>query len=196
MLKQGDIDRAPDKGTLLLLTLFFGWCGAHKWYIKRNASAVTYGLFSWTLLPALYSLLELFFSLCQSETNIRLSHPRTKAPRASVANGLSVAVSTGLVLLVIVVPVRQQFLDFSSRGQSNLVEQELRKIWVYQGDYEAGHFHYAPDLQTIGYETPAGMEIVFYPEKDNSCYRVRGKEKGMQRPLWISCDGKLTTSLR
>lgn len=69
LVKQGGMDKAPGKGILLLLTLFFGWCGAHKWYLKRNASAVIYGLFAWTLLPALYSLLEFFFSLCQSESD-------------------------------------------------------------------------------------------------------------------------------
>lgn len=190
------IDRAPEKGTLLLLTLFFGWCGAHKWYLKRNASAVIYGLFAWTLLPALYSLLEFFFTLCQSESDIRLCHPRTKAPLASVANGLGVAMSAGLALSVIVVPLREQFLDFSSRGQTSLVERELREIWGKQGDYEATNFRYAPDLQTLGYEIPAGMEIVFYSEKDNSCYRVRGKGKGMRRSLWINCDGKLYSSLK
>ena len=106
-VKQGEIDRAPGKGTLLLLTLFFGWCGAHKWYLKRNASAVIYGLFVWTLLPALYSLLEFFFSLCQSESDIRLCHPCTKPPLASVANDLGVAMSAGFALSVIVVPLRE-----------------------------------------------------------------------------------------
>lgn len=76
------------------------------------------------------------------------------------------------------------------------MEQELRTIWGEQGDYEAVHYQYAPDLQALGYETPVGMEIVFYSEKDNACYRVRGKGEGMQRSLWINCAGELTTSLK
>lgn len=101
------IDRAPEKGTLLLLTLFFGWCGAHKWYLKRNGSAVVYGLFFWTLLPALYSSLEFFFSLCQSESDLRFCHPRSKVPMEAVVSGLGVAVSAGLAASVIAVPLRE-----------------------------------------------------------------------------------------
>jgi len=44
----------------LLLTLFLGGLGAHRFYLGQIRFGILYVVFVWTLIPALISLVELF----------------------------------------------------------------------------------------------------------------------------------------
>lgn len=48
------------KTTAVLLALFLGGVGAHKFYLDRSGQAIWYLLFCWTLIPALIALIEVF----------------------------------------------------------------------------------------------------------------------------------------
>lgn len=47
------------RGTAIFLTLFFGWFGAHKFYLGQKAQGWLYLVFFWTLLPLVMSLFDL-----------------------------------------------------------------------------------------------------------------------------------------
>lgn len=40
-----------NKKKYLLLCLFLGWCGGHRYYEKRYALAAFYTLFFWSVVP-------------------------------------------------------------------------------------------------------------------------------------------------
>ncbi len=45
----------------MLLALFLGGFGAHKFYLGKNISGILYLLFCWTLVPVVFSVIDLFF---------------------------------------------------------------------------------------------------------------------------------------
>lgn len=47
-------------GVALLLTLFLGGLGAHRFYLEDAKTGIWYILFVWTLIPSLIALFELF----------------------------------------------------------------------------------------------------------------------------------------
>jgi TM2 domain-containing membrane protein YozV len=49
-----------DKNVAAILALFFGFLGAHKFYLGRIGSGVLYLIFSFTFIPALLGLIDFF----------------------------------------------------------------------------------------------------------------------------------------
>lgn len=46
------------RSTAILLALFLGAIGIHRFYLNRNVSGLIYLLFCWTFIPALIAFLE------------------------------------------------------------------------------------------------------------------------------------------
>lgn len=59
LTKMGAVRKS--RGTALLLTLFLGGVGAHRFYLGQVGWGILYAVFFWTLIPALVALVELFF---------------------------------------------------------------------------------------------------------------------------------------
>ena len=47
----------------LLLCLFLGWCGGHRYYEKRYALAAFYTLFFWSVVPFFLCVTDLLIAL-------------------------------------------------------------------------------------------------------------------------------------
>jgi TM2 domain-containing membrane protein YozV len=56
-----------DKTIAIILTLFFGAFGIHKFYLGRIKAGVLYLLFSWTFIPFLLALIDLIILLTYSK---------------------------------------------------------------------------------------------------------------------------------
>jgi TM2 domain-containing membrane protein YozV len=52
------VEGEKTKTVAILLALFLGGLGAHKFYLKQNVIGILYVLFFWTYIPALLSILE------------------------------------------------------------------------------------------------------------------------------------------
>jgi TM2 domain-containing membrane protein YozV len=55
------------KAVAVLLALFVGGVGAHKFYLGRTLSGVVYLLFCWTLVPSIIAACEAFAYLAMSK---------------------------------------------------------------------------------------------------------------------------------
>jgi len=55
------------KTTVILLTLFLGGIGVHKFYLKENLQGLLYLLFCWTYIPSLIALMEFFIYFSKPE---------------------------------------------------------------------------------------------------------------------------------
>ncbi len=55
------------KTTAILLTLFLGGFGAHKFYLGQTGLGILYLLFFWTFIPAIVALIEFIIFLTMSE---------------------------------------------------------------------------------------------------------------------------------
>lgn len=49
------------KSTAILLALFLGWLGAHKFYLRRPGQGILYIVFVWTFIPAVIGLIEAIY---------------------------------------------------------------------------------------------------------------------------------------
>jgi TM2 domain-containing membrane protein YozV len=52
-----------ERTVAILLCLFLGGFGIHKFYLGNNAQGIVYLIFSWTLIPGIIAFFE-FFGLC------------------------------------------------------------------------------------------------------------------------------------
>ncbi len=62
--------------TAILLALFLGGLGAHKFYLGQTGWGVAYLIFCWTLIPALVSLIEgiLYITMSDEEFNTKYNN--------------------------------------------------------------------------------------------------------------------------
>jgi TM2 domain-containing membrane protein YozV len=61
MILQAEYARvAKDRTTAVLLTLFLGGVGAHRFYLGQVGLGIVYLLFCWTFVPSIIALMEVF----------------------------------------------------------------------------------------------------------------------------------------
>ena len=60
------IDR-KSRGVAIVLALFLGGFGAHKFYLGRSGWGLLYLIFCWTFIPAIIAFIELIIYACMSE---------------------------------------------------------------------------------------------------------------------------------
>lgn len=58
---------AKDRITALVLCFFFGWVGAHKFYLRQTGWGVAYLVFFWTQIPAIVAFVEFIIMACESK---------------------------------------------------------------------------------------------------------------------------------
>ena len=55
--------------TAILLALFLGGVGAHKFYLKRFSAGILYIIFFWTLIPSIIAFIEMIVYICMSDSD-------------------------------------------------------------------------------------------------------------------------------
>ncbi len=62
----------------LLFCWFLGPFGGHKYYLGRPLAGTIYLLFFWTLIPAIFALVDLIVLACKSEDEINRKYGNKK----------------------------------------------------------------------------------------------------------------------
>jgi len=75
----------------LLLCWFFGWLGAHKFYLGQTGFGILYVLFSWTLIPGLVAFVEFWILLFMSEVEFNRQFNRQLYPSGSLGKTVASA---------------------------------------------------------------------------------------------------------
>jgi len=57
------------KGIAILLALFLGGFGIHKFYLDKSGQGIAYLLFFWTMIPCLFALIDIIVLLAMSKEN-------------------------------------------------------------------------------------------------------------------------------
>ncbi|MGB3207872.1 MAG: NINE protein [Crinalium sp.] len=65
-----------NKGVAIVLCLFLGGIGAHKFYLGQTGAGIFYLLFCWTFIPGIIAFFELLILLFMSDTdfNAKFNH--------------------------------------------------------------------------------------------------------------------------
>ena len=83
--------RRKDSVIALLLCLFLGGFGAHRFYLKQSGLGILYVLSVWTLIPVIISLLELFVMSDRTRAyNLNVAREILNYPEPGGADGLAV----------------------------------------------------------------------------------------------------------
>lgn len=61
--------KGKSKGVAIILALFLGSIGIHKFYLDRSGQGILYLLFCWTFIPAFLSFIDFIVLLCTSESD-------------------------------------------------------------------------------------------------------------------------------
>lgn len=62
------------KSTAILLALFLGGVGAHKFYLGQHVQGVLMALFFWTFIPALIALVQMVILITMSEADFNAKY--------------------------------------------------------------------------------------------------------------------------
>lgn len=67
--------RAPkSKGTAIILALFLGGLGGHKFYLDRAGQGILYVIFCWTFIPSIIALIEAIVYAASSEESFHIKY--------------------------------------------------------------------------------------------------------------------------
>ncbi|WP_374033583.1 NINE protein [Bdellovibrio bacteriovorus] len=75
-----------NRTTAIVLCLFLGGIGGHRFYLDKPVSGIFYLLFCWTFIPAIFALCELFGFLFQSEERFNAEYNSGKTSSSKSAS--------------------------------------------------------------------------------------------------------------
>jgi TM2 domain-containing membrane protein YozV len=67
---------ARSRSIAILLAVFLGGLGMHKFYLNKPGMGLLYLLFCWTLIPTIASLIEAFVYLCHDDLSFQQKYLR------------------------------------------------------------------------------------------------------------------------
>ena len=121
------------KPVLLLLTFFFGFLGAHRFYLRSWGLGTLYLVFFWTFIPWLVSLVE-FVVFCFTSSE-RLNEKYSSSAVAAVivvAAGLFFGVFMIGIIAAVSIPAYQ---DYTQRARVAGVMQSASPLQVAVGEH-------------------------------------------------------------
>jgi TM2 domain-containing membrane protein YozV len=191
-IKPVDLPGIPaTKPTVILLAMFFGLFGMHKFYANRNKMGYLYVILSPTLIPIIFSFLDiLFYSLIKKEkfeTKFRVI-----GNQKHMMLGLLLAIAligTEVYLgLTIGVP---KYIEYRDKSFHIAVDHELNYFRVMQEVYMIDNNRYALTLKELDY-APKYPEIkISLIENTPECYKAEGKHPNLNYPRTIDCKGNI-----
>jgi TM2 domain-containing membrane protein YozV len=142
----GTSSTGASKVALLLITIFLGGVGGHKFYLKKYGQGILYFLFFWTLIPGMIALIEFIIYCTKSETELQQRYPETSSTGIVLALVLPlVGVFFIGMLAAIAIP---QFAMYRARAYDSTARSNLEACVSQAEAYYA---------QNQGYPTHAGQ---------------------------------------
>ena len=140
--------RPAKKLTLLLLTLFTGGFGVHRFYLGNYLWGIIYLLFFWTLIPSLISLIEYIIFLFKSSDKIEENYEAHESP-VIIAMTLPILLFFGGIIVSITTP---SYWDYTNKTKvvEAILLLENAKLIVEKHIQKTGTFPTTNELKTIG----------------------------------------------
>ncbi|MFK5970716.1 MAG: pilin [Candidatus Marithrix sp.] len=143
--------RPAKKLTLLLLTLFTGGFGVHRFYLGYYLWGIIYLLFFWTFIPTLLSLIEYIIFLFRSSDKIEESYEAHESPVA-IAMTLPILLFFGGIIASVTIPA---YMDYANKTKvvEAILLLENAKLIVEKHIQKTGTFPSTNKLETMGIVT-------------------------------------------
>jgi TM2 domain-containing membrane protein YozV len=191
-IKPVDLPGIPaSKATVILLALFFGLFGMHKFYTSRNKMGYLYVLLSWTLTPIIFSWLDILYYLIIKKDKFEKKF-RVLGNQKHMMLGLllSLALIGTEVYLGVTIGV-PMYIEYRDKGFHIAVDHELYNFRVMQEVYMIDNKRYAKSFKEMNY-TPQYPDIKMrIVESSDQCYKAEGKHPKLDYPRTIDCNGNI-----
>lgn len=116
------------KTALLLITLFFGGIGGHKFYLKKYWLGVLYLVFCWTYIPGVIALIEFIVYASTSGEELRRKYTTSSSGWVVALACLGGFVFIGGILAAIAIP---QYLNYIARAKVNAAKSNYETAIVF-----------------------------------------------------------------
>lgn len=184
-----------NKATLLLLTLFLGGIGAHKFYIKKNGQGLLYLIFCWTWIPAIIALIEFFIFALADREELQKKYPEGAGGGTLIGilvGGCVFFIFLG-ILAAIVIPkyaAHKKIQEYNSIAEA-AVKNAYTAAVVYCITDNPGGIFSKEALNQYGYNSSQDVEINILDGKLDSLSIVAYHKKGS---IWYAVDsnGRIT----
>jgi TM2 domain-containing membrane protein YozV len=180
---------ALDKTVLLLLTLFLGGIGVHKYYLGKYFQGIGYTVFCWTGIPFLISLIEFVLFALKSSDELQKRY-EAKGSTAIVAvvsiGGFVFLVAVLGIVAAIFVP---NYVLYVKKGYQSRVSSELDRLRSAQEAYFEVNHRYAGSLDELGFSLSSPDVRVEIISADERCFEVVGTHTKLTKDTWLDCKG-------
>jgi len=143
--------RPARKLTLLLLTLFTGGFGVHRFYLGNYLWGIIYLLFCWTFIPTLLSWIEYIIFIFKSQEKIEENYESHDAA-AAIAMTLPILLFFIGIIAAISIPAYTDYMHKAKVGEATFL-LDSAKTMVEERLQEVGTFPSTSDLKTMGVTT-------------------------------------------
>ena len=179
------------KSTVILLAIFFGIFGMHKFYTSRNKMGYFYVLLSWTLIPIVFSWLDiLYYILIKKEKFEKKFRVLGNQKHMMLGLLLSIAFIGTEVYLGITIGI-PKYIEYRDRGFHLAVDHELNYFRVMQEVYLIDNNRYARSLEELKYKPKYPTIRMKIVESSDNCYKAEGKHPKLNYPRTIDCNGNI-----
>jgi TM2 domain-containing membrane protein YozV len=139
--------KPASKLTLLLLTLFFGSWGVHRFYLGNYVRGILYFLFFWTLIPTLISWIEYLFFIFVKREKIEENY---ESHDSAVAIMIGIPVFIVSILLgIAAVPIYSDYMNqFKVEETVNLLDRLKTEVNTIMAD-NTGTFPHTEELKSL-----------------------------------------------
>lgn len=179
------------KPTVILLAMFFGLFGMHKFYTSRNKMGYLYVILSPALIPIIFSFLDILFYLLIKKEKFENKF-RVLGNQKHMMLGLLLAMALiGTEVYLGVTIGIPKYVEYRDKGFHIAVDHELNYFRVMQEVYLIDNNRYALTLKELSYE-PKYPEIkITLIENTPQCYKAEGKHPQLNYPRTIDCKGNI-----
>ena len=186
--KCGVRQRTPvSKVLLLVMTLFLGSFGAHKFYLRKTWQGVLYLVLSWTGIPGIIALIEFIIYAFTSTEKLqeKYSGSRGRMVIAIIACGFILIAMIG-ILAAIAIPA---FVQYKDRAFQATVISELHTLIIAENDFFAQNGQYSNSLEELNFASRDSKITIEIVNANATCFEATGKHSQFKKTVSVDCNG-------
>ena len=104
---------AKSKGIAVLLALFLGGLGVHKFYLEKPGYGILYIAFCWTFVPAIIATIEAIVYLFTSNEDFAEKYSGSTAPASNKGSEKKSGISYEMKILLVLVAIFGIFVFYA-----------------------------------------------------------------------------------
>ncbi|MBF0451662.1 MAG: TM2 domain-containing protein [Candidatus Magnetomorum sp.] len=179
------------KSTVILLALFLGGFGFHKFYTSRNFMGYVYLLLCWSGVSYVFALLDcIVYLLTKKEKFEKRYRVLGGQKHIILAIFIGIALIGAEIYIGITIGV-PKYIEYRDSSFHLAVDHELNHFWVMQEVYYIDHNRYALNMEELKYESRYPEIKLELTEATEKCFKIKGKHPKLNYPRTIDCQGKI-----